>query len=103
MSRVVIDPKRLGETKTYQFDFTSALGVGETISTKAVTATVYMGTDSNPSAIVIGAASSSSAVVSQNITGGVVGVIYYLTCTITTSLSQTLVLTAFLTIIPDVT
>jgi hypothetical protein len=93
-----------GVVKTYSFDFSDELGVGETISTKTVTATVYSGTDASPSSLISGAASSSGAVVSQNITTvsvGVVGVLYELLCQITTSAGQTLRKIGLLAIIPD--
>lgn len=103
MSRSILSPKQQGATKTTTFDFTSDLAIGETISTQVVAASVYSGVDGTPSGIISGVASASGAIVSQKITGGVVGVIYQLLCTITTSLGQTLIQSAFLTIIPDVT
>lgn len=103
MSRIVQVPKLSGEIKSYDWDFSSLLDVGETISTKSVTASVYSGTDASPSSIINGSATSSGNIVSQSITGGVVGVIYLLKCQITTSSSQTLQLTSFLAIQPDIT
>ena len=88
--RTIFDPKLTGETRTLKFDFTSDLAVAETISTESVAASVYSGVDASPSSIVSGSASASGAIVSQTITAGVVGVVYELLCTITTSLSQTL-------------
>jgi len=103
MSRSILPPKQQGATKTIPFDFTSDLAIAETISTQVVTAAVYSGTDATPSGIISGVASASGKTVSQKITGGVVGVIYQLLCTITTSLGQTITQSAFLTVIPDVT
>lgn len=103
MTRVVLDPKRQGEVRTYQFDFLPLLAIGETISTKVATADVYSGTDAIPSAIISGAATSSSSIVSQAITAGVAGVTYLLKCTITTSTGQTLQMVGFLTVVPDIT
>ena len=100
-SRAILDPKLLGETKTITFDFTSNLAIGETVSTQTVTATVYSGTDASPSGVISGSASTSGAVVSQKITGGVLGVMYELLCQITTSLGQTLQQSAFLAVVPD--
>ena len=99
--RADLPPKRVGSTKTYTFDFTSDLAIGETISTQAVTASVYAGTDATPSAIVSGSASASGTVVSQKITAGVLGVIYKLICAITTSAGQTLQQVGYLAVIPD--
>jgi len=103
--RAIFDPKLLGETKTYQADFTSDLALGETISIATFTATTYSGTDASPSSIISGSATISGAVVSQKITGGVLGVIYELLCTVITnagqSSSQTLLQSGFLAISPD--
>lgn len=93
--------KKIGETAPATFDFTSGLAAGETISTRVVAATVYSGIDAAPSAIISGAATNSGAVVSQNITAGVSGVVYLLLCTITTSLSKTLQMSSLLTVIPN--
>lgn len=101
MSRTVFDPKFLGETKTVSFDFTSELALGETISTQVVTASVYSGTDPTPSGLISGSASTLGGVVTQNVTGGVLGVMYEVLCTVTTSLSQTLQQSGFLAIVPD--
>lgn len=95
-------PKLVGATQTIQFDFASLLAVGETISTQAVTSTVYSGTDASPSSMISGSASASGTIVSQKITAGTEGVMYYLKCTITTSTSQTLVITGFLAVVPNV-
>lgn len=98
--RISIPPKYVGETAVVKFDFTSLLAVGETISTESVAASVYSGTDSAPSLIVSGSASASGNVVSQKVTAGVLGVVYELLCTITTSLSQTLELSGYLAVVP---
>lgn len=102
MSRVLIPPKPVGSTYNQSFDYTSQLAVGETISTQVVTATVWQGTDATPSTIISGLASTSGAIVTQSITGGTLGVIYKLLCTITTSTGQTLLLVGYLAIVPDV-
>lgn len=96
-------PKRVGETAPVTFDFTSSLALAETISTQVVAATVYSGTDANPSAIISGAASASGKIVSQNITAGISGVIYQLLCTITTSLGKTLQQASYLAVVPNLT
>ena len=94
-------PKLVGATRTVVFEFLGELAVGETISTSTVTAAVYSGTDASPSSLISGSASASGTQVSQKLTGGAEGVIYKLTCTITTSASNTLVKTGFLAVIPD--
>lgn len=99
--RVPFAGKYLGESPLVAFDFTSSLAIPETISTQTVTASVYSGVDSNPSALISGAASASGAIVTQKVTGGVVGVVYELLCTITTSLGQTLELSGYFPVVPD--
>ena len=94
-------PKLVGATQDVVFEFLGELAVGETISTATVTAAVYSGTDASPSSLISGSASASGTQVSQKLTGGEEGVIYKLTCTVTTSASNTLVSTGFLAVIPD--
>ena len=101
MSRVIVPGKLLGETVIVPFDFRSRLTRAETISTQVVTAVVYTGVDATPSSLISGAATASGTIVSQTVTAGVAGVTYTLLCTITTSLSQTLQLTAFFTVMPN--
>lgn len=103
MSRVILQGKLANETVIETFDFTSRLSAGETISSASVAASVYSGTDSNPSAIVSGASTISGQKVTQAITSGTLGVTYELLCTATTSLLQVLQLSAYLTITPDLT
>lgn len=102
-SRIVSPAKTVGETLTLSFPFQSQMGVGVTISTKAVAATVYSGTDSSPSSVISGSAGSSGQTVTQLVTGGVAGVIYLLICTITTSDSQTLTMSTFLAVTSNAT
>lgn len=101
MSRITLDGKLAGETLSVVFDFISRLAISETISTQVVTAAVYSGTDASPSAIISGAATASGTQVTQSVTAGVLGVMYKLLCTITTSAGQTLSLSALLAIVPD--
>ncbi len=100
MSRIVLEAKPSGETRNEIFDFTSRLALAETLSTAAVTATVYAGTDASPSAIVSGSASIAGTQVTQKLTAGTEGVTYLLACSVTTSAGQTLKLYAFLTVVP---
>lgn len=97
-SRLTFPPKLAGETISLPFDFTAKLASGETISTQAVVAAVYSGVDASPASLISGLATSSGSTVSQNITGGVLGTIYYVTCTITTSLGLTKQMTGYLAI-----
>lgn len=99
--RTILLPKKQGETVTRPFDFISRLGAGEVLTSAIVLASVYSGTDSNPSAIIYGGASVLGTIVYQGITGGVTGVIYELLCKVTTSLGQTLEMAAFWVVEPD--
>lgn len=101
MTRITIDGKAAGETRSEIFDFLSQLAVGETLSTASVVATVYSGTDASPSGVISGSASISGSQVSQKLTAGTLGVTYLLVCTVTTSASQTLSISAFLVIVPN--
>ena len=100
MSRIILESKHSGETRTEIFDFASKLALAETISTATTTATVYSGTDATPSSVISGSASISGTQVSQKLTDGTVGVIYIITCAITTSAGQSLRLNAFLAVVP---
>jgi hypothetical protein len=102
VSRVTFPPKLAGTTQTYTFDFISNLAPGETITPQSVIVAVYSGTDPNPGMMLAGSASVTNITqVLQNLTGGVLGTIYEVACTVTTSLGQTLVLSAYLVIVPD--
>jgi predicted aconitase with swiveling domain len=107
-SRQVFDPLVAGDVDTLPFDFTSRLQAGETISTAVVTSSVYTGVDPNAATMINGAAVISGTVVNQsiatapNVIGGLIGVIYFLICKITTSLGQVLQQTGYLSVIPPV-
>ena len=96
MSRLVLPAKAIGETVRYELDLLSQLATGETISTVTVTCSVFAGDDDAPEDLILGLPWYSSTRVYQRVTGGTAGVIYLLTATITTSLSQTLVMYAYL-------
>jgi hypothetical protein len=100
MSRITLEGKHSGETRSQIFDFISRLALAETISTATTTAAVYSGTDASPSSVISGSASISGTQVTQKLTAGTAGVVYLLTCTITTSAGQVLTLNAFLPITP---
>lgn len=103
LEQAYFNPKLQGESPKLEFDFSSRLNTGATISTQVVTASVYSGTDASPSSVISGSATASGAIVTQKVTGGVVGVVYQLLCTITTSDSQTLQMAGFLPVVPDLT
>lgn len=102
-SREIFEIKPPTDTKNFVFNFDGDLAVGETISTQQVTATVWSGTDANPSAIISGSASASGSNVTQKITGGTTGVTYRLLCTVTTSGGQTLTRAGYLAVLAEAT
>lgn len=80
--------KRPGESRLYEFDFTDLLATGETVSAvSGVTAT----TPSGSSALTVGSPTLTSPSAFVRISGGTSGYVYLLTCTVTTSASNTLV------------
>lgn len=91
--------KVIAEDLLLDFDFLAELNEGETILDKTVTATVYSGTDATPSAIISGAATLDGSVVTQKVIDGLLGVQYLLSCAVTTTLGQTLVQRAYLSIL----
>lgn len=102
LGQAYFNPKLLGETSILTWDWASRLpDPSVTISTAVVTATVYSGTDASPSSMISGSASISGKNVTQKVTGGTLGVVYELLCTITTSDGQTLQMPGFLAVTPD--
>lgn len=102
MIQTAFPPKYLIELVNYLFPFISALAVGETISSQAVSCTVFSGTDPNAAAMVTGPATVVNGTsVQQGIQGGVAGVIYSLNCVITTSLGQALGCAGLLAVLPN--
>lgn len=100
MSRIILEPKHVGEIVSEVFDFSSRLASGETISSASTVATVYSGEDTSAAGIVSGAATISGTKVTQKIIGGVLGVTYYLVCSAATSAGQILQLFGYLTVTP---
>jgi hypothetical protein len=76
------------ESELFSFNYSPILATGETISTATCVVQVKDGSDSNPSAIMVGSPAISGAVVVQRITGGLSGVTYRLEMTVTTSLTN---------------
>lgn len=92
--------KRTGDIGPVTFNFISVLAPGEAITGQSVTAAVYSGDDANPSGIISGAATHSDGVVSQELTGGVAGVIYQLVCQASTDLGNTYHIQSYLAVVP---
>lgn len=101
MSRVLIPPKFVGETRTDYVDFAPHLIAGQAISAAAAVSSLYSGVDPTP-ATVVASASYSGTVVSVTCTGGVVGCIYEIVVTATTtSPANTLRINYYLTVLPN--
>jgi hypothetical protein len=100
--RVVLSPKKLGESLLIPVDFVSRLQAGETIATAVVACSVYSGIDLAPQSMINGSATISGTIVQQSIVGGVLGTIYELLYTITTSKGQTVELAGYFVVEPDV-
>jgi hypothetical protein len=99
VNTILFPSKDTGETNTYNVQFDDRLQVGETISSVAVTVLVYSGTDTDPSTIVSGSPTFSGSIVSFTITAGVIGVIYVVVVTVTSSLANVYVKEGFLAIV----
>lgn len=101
MARIELPSKMLTEVVFRSFSFADSLGVGETLSTAVTTATVYSGVDASPSSIISGSAVISGTTVAQKFTGGALGTIYSVVCTITTSSAQTITSEGYLAVVRD--
>lgn len=97
--RGIFDAKVSSVDGSATFSFSDELAVGESLSSASVTATIYSGTDATPSGLLNGPATKSGGQVTQLLTGGVVGVVYLLTCTGLTSASETLVREGYLAVV----
>ena len=84
MNQLIFPPKNVGETIPLIVSFADRLQPGEGINGAVVTASVYSGTDNNPSALISGTATYDAfGNATQVITGGVAGVVYTLVYLIT--------------------
>lgn len=99
MSKISIPSKHTAATLNVQFDWISQLDEGETISGYTVTCAVLSGTDAAPEDVLSGSPTIEAPVITQVVTGGTVGVIYLLTCTVTTSLGATKIMTGAMAVI----
>lgn len=100
-NRSIQQAKLAGTTKNYNWDFLSDLQAGETLTGATVVMSVYSGTDASPASMLSGAAGSSGTIVTQKLTGGVLGVIYEALVTATTTLGQTLQQVSYIAVVPD--
>ena len=99
--RIEFPSKPLSEVVSLAVDFISRLASGEVINSGSVVASLYTGTDTNPSEILDGATSVQGSQLVQSVGAGVLGNIYELAYTAVTSLNQRLVITGYLAVVPD--
>jgi len=90
-----------GETFVVDFDYSQMSGVGTLTGTPVVTVTMTYGIDSNPSAILSGAAYLNGNIVYQVVQGGQSGCIYHLSCSATDNNGMTFVVSADLPVIVE--
>lgn len=77
MNVVTEATKAVGETLPIVVNFSDTLQAGESINGASCSVTVFSGTDASPNSLLSGVATYDSlGNVTQNITAGVVGVIY---------------------------
>ena len=91
-------PKSAEEIFYLSFDFTNALVSGATISSATCAIVTYQGTDSNPQLVLSGQCVLAGNQIIQEVTGGVVGVTYAITATVTISTGEIVSLTGILPI-----
>ena len=75
----------LGESELFTFDYSLVLQQGETLTTATANVIVMNGSDSNPTAILVGTPVISGTKVSQRISGGVSETTYRLEITASTN------------------
>lgn len=81
------------ESQVYSYDFVNDLASGETLTgLPTFTLTVFQGVDATPSSRLSGSAGINGSICSQRVAGLLGNVTYTLTCTVSTSLSNTLTL-----------
>lgn len=100
-TRVELPPKRQGEVISPPFDFSFKCQAGDILSAPVVTCTVWSGVDASPSSVLTGTNPITGQVVNVGLQAGVVGVIYIVKCSVTASLSGTLILEGMLAVLPE--
>jgi hypothetical protein len=101
MISFTLPPKGVSEVLGVVFNYSRVLSGSETLTAASVTAVLYSGTDTNPSAIISGTPMITSPQATQTVTGGLVGNIYQLTCMATSSFGYTYAQTTLLSVVPD--
>jgi len=95
------DSKTVVETKSYIGDFRDVLAVGETITSQAVTVTVFSGDDPNPSNLLFQGIDVHVGWIEQRIRLGIPGNIYSINFVVGTSLGNTYDKVTRLAVLPE--
>lgn len=96
---LTIFPSKFNTTQLFlEFNYLSLLAPSETITGASITASVLVGTDPNPQAVVAGSPTITGPIVAQLIIGGLVGVIYLLNCVISTNQGNSILLQGHLAV-----
>jgi hypothetical protein len=102
VNQLIFDAKAVGETNPYVVNFSDRLTGGESLNGASVTVTVFSGTDASPSSMLSGSATYDAyGNVTQNLTGGVAGVVYNIAFTVTATGSHNYVKVGQLAVISD--
>lgn len=101
MQTVTFSEKSVSEVLPYVVTFSDLLQAGETINGATCTASVYSGTDPTPQGIISGAATYNATTVTQNITGGIAGVIYIVSMLVTATNSHNYLKVFYISVVPD--
>jgi hypothetical protein len=99
---LILDQKQVTEVITGVMPFQDLMAFGETISGASVSVAVSAGTDPDPDLILDGSPNWTSYAglsVAQNFQNGISGNIYFITYTVTTTLSNTYEKTTYLAVI----
>jgi len=95
------DSKTVVETKSYLGDFRDVLAAGETITSQAVTVTVFSGDDTNPAYLLFQGITVHAGWIEQRIRLGVPGNIYSINFVVGTSLGNTYDKVTRLAVLPE--
>lgn len=102
MNQLIFDAKSVQELQPYTVNFSDRLQFGESINGASVSVTVFAGTDPSPSSMISGVATYDSAGnVTQNLTGGLAGVVYNIAFIVTGTASHNYVKVGQLAVIAN--
>lgn len=102
-SNLVIPPKNASAAYPLEVDFSSQLDIenNEAVVAIETSAAVFSGVDANPEDILDGLPTLAQNTVTQNLTGGVAGVVYIVGFNASTNLDNHLIIYAHLAVLSD--